>query len=174
MCDEHYYQFESDSDMRRHFDLCHSGNPTMSYSKDYFRCDGVRNGQSCGFKCDTRDDLNGHIASLHPRKNSTLQNNYGGAKKNVVQENKKLSRKAEDELACDEAIKKLRLDAGTRVTVWYHDKRRYYDGEIATVLKDDKYEMRWDDGRKKKGEVVRLKPKHNTLNEKDKSRWNLF
>jgi hypothetical protein len=171
-CDRHLYQFDTNKDMRRHFDVCHEGNPTPSYAKDYFRCDRVKDKKACDFKCDSRTTLDNHIASVHDRSGKSQRQSTPTDKNRKTTEKEHSKRKVDAPLRGDSALKKQKLATGVRVTVWYDDNKKYYSGAIKEVMGGDKYKMLWDDGRLKVDEIVKLKQRHNTLDVRDRDRWN--
>jgi len=70
-CDTHKYHFDSDADMRRHFDICHDSQPTKSYCKDYFVCARTKNKVKCAFKCDLKELYLEHIEKEHNGSNKS-------------------------------------------------------------------------------------------------------
>jgi hypothetical protein len=169
-CDGHYYQFDSAVDMRRHFDLCHAGVPTDSFCKDYFCCSRVKNGKACEFKCDSRAELDLHVESIHQRSAKRT------IKQSIQEDDPVLLRKDGGDDGPARTLKKQKLENGSRVSVWFESRRKYFRGIIKRILnlEKSKCEMEWDDGRAKKNEIVILDPEHNTLDSSDSDRWNFL
>lgn len=165
-CDGHYYQFDSGADMKRHFDLCHAGEPTLSFCKNYFSCSRTLDGKKCEFKCDSRADLGVHVDSVHQR----------SKKRSLGQSARESPPSSTPPRVAADCGNAQSLKQGARVNVWFDCSRKYFSGTIKRVLNSEKYKcmMDWDDGRAKKEEVVFLEPEHNTTDSSDSDRWNFL
>lgn len=63
---------------------------------------------------------------------------------------------------------------GERVSVWFNDRQRYFDGEITAVAGNDTYLVAWHgDKRFKKNERVVLAPEHETRETSDTDRFHI-
>jgi hypothetical protein len=90
-------------------------------------------------------------------------------------EDTRKSKKKRSDLVDDESPgseKKRKVKAGSRVAVYYADRKRPFIGEVLESKGDHKYLMKWDDGRAKVGEVVELLEENRTDDVSNSDRWN--
>jgi hypothetical protein len=67
-----------------------------------------------------------------------------------------------------------RIPNNTRVCVWFSDKKKYFVGAIADHKLKDNYEIKWDDERAKKHEIVCLKRENETTDPENEERWSIL
>jgi hypothetical protein len=98
------------------------------------------------------------------------------AKKTTTEDTRKSKKKKKrSDLVDDESPgreKKRKLKAGSRVAVYYADRKRPFIGEVLEAKGGHKYLMKWDDGRAKVGEVVELLEENRTDDVSNSDRWN--
>lgn len=119
-CDLHYYEFDSNADMRRHFDLCHGGEPTESFCVDYFVCERIKRGKQCKYKCDSLEELNEHVAANHRVRKPKSQS--------ISFKKKRITDEAVPETRLSK--KKSKTENNSKKVDVYHGDGLWYCGEV--------------------------------------------
>lgn len=128
-CDEHIYHFDSEADMRRHFDICHNGQPTHSHAKDYFKCSRVKNKLHCTFSCDSMSAMEVHVANEHSSKR--CRNDSGST--NLVKDARKKAKHDFYSISTEGTNYLLEgkiLELGSRVDAWFDDEKKFFCGVV--------------------------------------------
>ena len=172
-CDLHTYHFDSEADKRRHFNLFHGGQPTVSYEKDYFKCEYMKNKTRCSFKCDSLIQFNQHLLDNHPRVNKEKKKEkraQNGQEKKTKKSKQNKVKRSEDKL---DNLKRKSVDekVGRNVKVWYQTKQKgyYAFGKVVKYVEGDDYQIEWDNYSYL--ETVSLKDENCTDDTNNNDRW---
>lgn len=179
------WPFFSMEERKRHWKIVHDETPTKSFLSGQYPCNFLQpDNRICGLTFDTEKQRRDHKDLMNHRKCRVRKQDVNEPKEKCGKKSKKRYKEKPEKTGSDKKkdvkLKKNsgseRAEVGKRVRVWYGAEHgrisKYFTGVISVDCGNDLFEMKWDDKRAKKHEIVFLSPADRTDDESNENRWN--